>query len=142
MAGFGEADTARLLGDAGIVRKRLKIAGAIANAGAALPLIEEHESLAACFWRFRPAAHEPPRSRADFVAASPESAALAKDLKKRGFRFVGPTTAHSLMRADGIVNDPVAGCAAAVEVAREQEQAAARFAWPPLPARDRFRRVS
>jgi DNA-3-methyladenine glycosylase I len=92
VAAFDEADAARLLADAGIVRNRLKIEAAIANARVALPVIEEHGSLAAYFWRFRPETHEAPRSRADFVAASPESAALAEDLKKRGFRFVGPTT--------------------------------------------------
>ena len=133
VAAFGEADKARLLGDAGIVRNRLKIEAAIVNAGAALSVIEEHGSLAAFFWRFRPEAHEAPRSRADFVAASPESAALAKELKRRGFRFVGPTTVYSLMQAAGIVNDHVAGCAVAAEVAGEQEHAAARFAWPPTP---------
>jgi len=128
VAAFGVADAQRLLGDAGIVRNRLKIEAAIANARAALPVIEEHGSLAAFFWRFRPAAHRAPRSRADFVAASPESAALAKDLKKRGFRFVGPTTAYSLMQAAGIVNDHVDGCAVADAVAYEQEAAAARYA--------------
>ena len=125
---FGEADKARLLADAGIVRNRLKIEAAMANARAALPVIEEHGSLAAFFWRFRPEAHEPPRSRADFVAASPESAALAKELKRRGFRFVGPTTAYSLMQAAGIVNDHVDGCALCVDVEREQSVAAAGLA--------------
>ena len=90
-------------------------------------MIEEHGSLAAFFWRFRPAAHRAPRSRADFVAASPESAALAKELKRRGFRFVGPTTAYSLMQAAGIVNDHVDGCAVSAEVGREQRETAARF---------------
>jgi DNA-3-methyladenine glycosylase I len=142
VAAFGEADKARLLGDAGIVRNRLKIEAAITNARAALPVIEEHGSLAAFFWRFRPQAHEAPRSRADFVAASPESTALAKDLKRRGFRFVGPTTAYSLMQAGGIVNDHVTGCTVAAEVACEQEQAAARFARPPSPAHGRVRQVS
>jgi len=128
VAAFGEADEARLLADAGIVRNRLKIEAAIANAGAALAVIAEHGSLAACFWRFRPQAHEAPHSRADFVAASPESAALAKELKKRGFRFVGPTTAYSLMQAAGILNDHAEGCSVSAEVESEQEQAAARFA--------------
>ena len=128
VADFGPADIARLLDDAGIVRNRLKIEAAIANARAALPMIEEHGSLAAFFWRFRPAAHRPPRSRADFVAASPESTALATDLKKRGFRFVGPTTAYSLMQAAGIVNDHVDGCAVFTEVESEQVAAASRFA--------------
>ena len=131
VAAFDEADRARLLADAGIVRHRLKIDAAIGNARAALPVIDEHRSLAAYFWRFRPEAHRAPRSRADFVAASRESAALAKELKKRGFRFVGPTTAYSLMQAAGIVNDHVAGCTVAEAVARRQEQAALRFARPP-----------
>jgi DNA-3-methyladenine glycosylase I len=125
---FGEADKARLLADAGIVRNRLKIEAAIANARAALPVIEEHGSLAAFFWRFRPEAHEAPRSRAGFVAASPESAALTKELKRRGFRFVGPTTVYALMQATGIVNDHVDGCAVFAEVEREQQATASRFA--------------
>ena len=75
VAAFGDADRERLLADAGIVRNRLKIEAALANARAALPVIEEHGSLAAFFWRFRPEAHEAPRARADWVAASPESKA-------------------------------------------------------------------
>jgi DNA-3-methyladenine glycosylase I len=116
------------MADAGIVRNRLKIEAALANARAALPVIEEHGSLAAFFWRFRPESHASPRVRADWVAQSPESKALAKELKKRGFRFVGPTTAYSLMQAAGIVNDHAAGCCVhgAVEAARRE--AAARFA--------------
>ena len=128
VAAFGEADTARLLANAGIVRNRLKIEAAIANARAALPVSEAYGSLAAFFWRFRPEAHEAPRSRADFVAASPESAALAKELKQHGFRFVGPTTAYALMQAAGMVNDHVCGCAVSDAVGREQEAAAALFA--------------
>jgi DNA-3-methyladenine glycosylase I len=124
VAVFDEADTARLLADAGIVRNRLKIEAAIANARAALPVIGEHGSLAALFWRFRPEAHQAPRSRADFVAATPESAALAKELKRRGFRFVGPTTAYSLMQAAGIVNDHVEGCAVSADVEHRQSAAA------------------
>jgi len=124
VAAFDEADSARLLADAGIVRNRLKIEAAIANSRAALPVIEEHGSLAAYFWRFRPETNEAPRSRADFVAASPESAALAEDLKKRGFRFVGPTTAYSLMQAAGIVNAKTSRSAAFAGVADEQAAAA------------------
>ena len=108
------------MADAGIVRNRLKVEAALANARAALPVIEEHGSLAAFFWRFRPEAHEAPRARADWVAASPESTALAKELKKRGFRFVGPTTAYSLMQAAGIVNDHAAGCCVHGEVEAAQ----------------------
>jgi DNA-3-methyladenine glycosylase I len=128
VAAFDETDVARLLADAGIVRNRLKIEAAVANARAALPLVEEAGSLAAHFWRFRPEAHEAPRSRDDFVAASPESKALAKELKRRGFRFVGPTTLYALMQAIGIVNDHVDGCCVRDAVEREQLAAAARFA--------------
>jgi DNA-3-methyladenine glycosylase I len=128
VAGFGEADKERLLADDGIVRNRLKIEAAIANARAALSVIEEAGSLAAFFWRFRPETHEAPRSRGDFVAASPESKALAKELKRRGFRFVGPTTLYALMQAVGIVNDHVHGCCVRDVVERERLDAAARFA--------------
>ena len=128
VAAFGEDERERLLADTGIVRNRLKVDAAIANARAALPVIEEHGSLAAFFWRFRPEGRKSPRSRADYVSASPESAALAKELKKRGFRFVGPTTAYSLMQAAGIVNDHAAGCCVRGEVEVEQIEAAARLA--------------
>jgi len=127
VAAFGEDDRERLLADTGIVRNRLKIDAAIANARAALPVIEEHGSLAAFFWLFRSEGRESPRSRADYVSASPESAALAKELKKRGFRFVGPTTAYSLMQAAGIVNDHAAGCCVHGAVEQEQLTATARL---------------
>jgi DNA-3-methyladenine glycosylase I len=125
VAAFGAADRERLLADAGIVRNRLKIEAAIANAGAARDLVAAEGSLAAFFWRFRPAARPAPRSRAGFVAASPESAALARALKQRGFRFVGPTTVYSLMQAVGIVNDHADGCCVRGEVERAQAAAAA-----------------
>ena len=125
---FGDEDRERLLADAGIVRNRLKVEAAIANARAALPVIEEFGSLAAFFWRFRPAAHRAPRSRADYVSASPESAALARGLKRRGFRFVGPTTAYSLMQAAGILNDHAEGCCVRGAVEAEQLAAAAGLA--------------
>ena len=128
VARFGDADRERLLADAGIVRNRLKVEAAMANARAALPVIEEHGSLAAFLRRFRPEAHQAPRSRADYVAASPESAAMAKELKRRGFRFVGPTTAYALMQAAGIVNDHAAGCCVRDATEAEQMEAAARFA--------------
>jgi DNA-3-methyladenine glycosylase I len=128
VAAFDDADRERLLGDAGIVRNRLKVEAAIANARATLPVIDEHGSLAAFFWRFRPEADEAPRSRADFIAASPESAALAKELRRCGFRLVGPTTAYSLMQAAGLVNDHAAGCCVRGAVEAEQMAAAARFA--------------
>jgi len=127
VAAFDDVDRERLLADAGIVRNRLKIDAALVNARAAEDVIAEQGSLAALFWRFRPEVHRPPRSRADFVAASPESTALAKELKRRGFRFVGPTTAYSVMQAAGIVNDHAAGCSVTAAVAAEQDQAALRF---------------
>jgi len=128
VAAFDEADRERLLADAGIVRNRLKVDAALANARAALPLIEKHGSLAAFFWRFRPAAHRSPQARADWAGQSAESAALAKELKRRGFRFVGPTTAYALMQAAGLVNDHAAGCCVQEEVEELQREAAARFA--------------
>ena len=128
VAAFDDDDRQRLLNDAGIVRNRLKIDAAIVNARAALPVIEEHGSLATFFWRFRPAARKAPRERADWAAQSPESTAMAKELKKRGFRFVGPTTAYSLMQAAGIVNDHAAGCCVHGAVEAAQLEAAARFA--------------
>ncbi|MFG3699460.1 DNA-3-methyladenine glycosylase I [Micromonospora sp. NPDC047620] len=108
VAGYGEADVARLLADAGIVRNRAKIEAAIANARVALEL---PEGLSALLWSFAP----PPRparptSFAQVPALTAESTALAKALKKRGFRFVGPTTAYALMQATGMVDDHLAGC--------------------------------
>jgi DNA-3-methyladenine glycosylase I len=106
VARFGERDVERLLGDAGIVRNRAKIEAAIANARAA----GEVDDLAALIWSFAPDGRPAPRSYADVPAVTPESTALAKELKKRGFRFVGPTTAYALMQACGLVNDHLEGC--------------------------------
>jgi DNA-3-methyladenine glycosylase I len=105
VAAFGPGDTERLLADAGIVRNRLKIEAALANARAALEL---DEGLSRLLWSFAP----PPRPRpVDSVTPStPESVAMAKELKRRGFRFVGPTTAYALMQATGMVDDHLAGC--------------------------------
>jgi DNA-3-methyladenine glycosylase I len=128
VARFGDADRDRLLNDAGIVRNRLKVEAALANARAALPVIDEFDSLAAFFWRFRPARHISPRTREDWAGQSPESKALAKELKKRGFRFVGPTTAYALMQAAGIVNDHALGCCVHDAVEEEQRVAAEQFA--------------
>jgi DNA-3-methyladenine glycosylase I len=106
VARFGERDVERLLGDAGIVRNRAKIEAAIANARAATGV----DDLAALIWSFAPGGRPAPRSFADIPAVTPESTALAKELKKRGFRFVGPTTAYALMQACGLVNDHLEGC--------------------------------
>jgi DNA-3-methyladenine glycosylase I len=107
VAGFGPGDVERLLADAAIVRNRAKIEAAIANARAALEL---PEGLAAVAWRHADPAAPVPRTSADVPASTPGSKALAKELKKRGFRFVGPTTAYALMQACGLVDDHLEGC--------------------------------
>jgi DNA-3-methyladenine glycosylase I len=95
------------MADAGIVRNRAKIDAAIANARAALDV-----DLGELLWTFAPADHPRPRSRAEVPAVTPESKAMAKELKKRGFKFVGPTTAYALMQACGLVDDHIEGCVA------------------------------
>jgi DNA-3-methyladenine glycosylase I len=108
VAAFGDEDVARLMADAGIVRNRMKIDAAIANARATLEL----DSLADLLWSFAPPERPAPRTLADVPAVTPESTAMAKELKRRGFRFVGPTTAYALMQACGLVNDHLDGCLA------------------------------
>ncbi len=120
VAGYGAREVERLLADAGIVRNRAKIEAAIANARAARELAAEGESLAALAWSFRPERERAPRSRDAVPATTPESKALAKGLKAKGFRFVGPTTAYALMQAVGIVDDHLAGCAVRDEVEAER----------------------
>jgi DNA-3-methyladenine glycosylase I len=110
VAEYGDADVERLMGDAGIVRNRAKIDAAIANAQAARALREAGESLTELIWSFAPEARPAPRSSADIPAVTPESTALAKALKKHGFRFLGPTTAYASMQACGIVDDHLEGC--------------------------------
>ncbi|GAB3169799.1 DNA-3-methyladenine glycosylase I [Micromonospora palomenae] len=119
VAGYGDADVVRLLADAGIVRNRAKIEAAIANARAALEL---PDGLSALLWSYAPPPRAArPESFAEVPALTPESTALAKALKKSGFRFVGPTTAYALMQATGMVDDHLAGChVAAGQVARDE----------------------
>jgi DNA-3-methyladenine glycosylase I len=107
VAAFGPDDVDRLLGDAGIVRNRAKIEATVHNAGRVLALDRPLDEL---LWSFAPVAHRRPATLADVPATSPESVAMAKDLKRRGFRFVGPTTCYALMQAAGLVDDHVAGC--------------------------------
>jgi DNA-3-methyladenine glycosylase I len=108
VARFGEADATRLMADTGIVRNRMKVDAALNNARVALDL---PDGLAKLLWSFAPEPRRPrPTTRADVPALTPESVALAKDLKKRGFKFVGPTTAYALMQATGMVDDHLAGC--------------------------------
>ena len=114
VARFKEADITRLLADAGIVRHRGKIESTINNAKRVLELREEFGSLAAYAWRFEP----PPKSRPKRMTlavlkaqtTSHESVAMSKDLKKRGWSFVGPTTVYAFMQAMGLVNDHLDGC--------------------------------
>jgi DNA-3-methyladenine glycosylase I len=111
IADYGEQDIARLLADAGIVRNRAKIEATIANGGAVRALHAAGESLDDLVWRFAPEAAPAPRSGADLQATTPASTAMAKELKRRGFKFVGPTTAHAFIQACGLMNDHLAGCA-------------------------------
>jgi DNA-3-methyladenine glycosylase I len=112
IAGYGDRDIARLLADPGIVRHRGKIEAAIANAVAMRALHARGETLDALVWSFSPKRERarPPVSGHDVAATTPESTAMAKELKRRGFRFVGSTTAYSLMQAAGVVNDHLDGC--------------------------------
>jgi DNA-3-methyladenine glycosylase I len=109
VAAFAPADVERLMADRGIVRNRAKIEAAVVNARAALAV---PEGLSRLLWSFAPPPDRRPRPRtfADLPAATPESTAMAKDLRRRGFRFVGPTTAYALMQATGMVDDHLAGC--------------------------------
>ena len=120
VARFNERSVARLLRDAGIVRHRGKIEAAIHNARRACELIETEGSLSAYFWRFEPAERERPRRITPGVlralTETSASRALARDLKQRGWRFVGPTTLYAFMQAMGLVNDHLEGCSARKEV--------------------------
>ena len=119
VAGFGERDVERLLQDPGIIRHRGKIEAAINNAARAVELVAAEGSLAAFVWSYEPdpAGLPPPLS----ASTSPESTALSKELKRRGWRFVGPTTVYAFMQAMGIVNDHVEECFTRVEVERTRE---------------------
>ena len=112
MAGFGPRDVERLLDDSGIVRNRAKIESAVGNARAALAVAEERGTLAEYLWSFvggEPIENEW-RTLADIPAETAESRAMSKDLKRRGFRFVGPTICYAFMQAAGLVNDHVVAC--------------------------------
>jgi DNA-3-methyladenine glycosylase I len=116
VAAFGEDDVQRLLADAGIVRHRGKIEAVINNAGRAVELVEKEGSIAAFAWGY-----EPPDPVLG-AATSPESVAMSKELKRRGWRFVGPTTAYAFMQAMGLVNDHEPGCVTRVEVERARRE--------------------
>ena len=120
VARFSARDVARLLKDEGIVRHRGKIESAINNAKQAEALRDEFGSLAAYFWSWEPDARSRPRrltrSALMQLARTPQSLALSKDLKKRGWTFVGPTTVYAFMQAMGLVNDHLEGCASRVRI--------------------------
>jgi len=120
VAAFGPRDVERLLADPGIIRNRAKVDATLANARATLALREAGEPLAEVVWDHRPEPRPAPASFADVPATVPESAALARLLKRRGFRFVGPTTLYALMQACGLVNDHLASCPVRDEVAQAQ----------------------
>jgi len=141
VARFGARDVKRLLGDAGIVRHRGKIESAINNAARALEISAEHDSLSAYIWRFVPAAGERPRvvNRAALRAMTqtPTSIALSKDLKRRGWTFVGPTTVYAFMQAMGLVNDHLEGCVFRQATEAAQRDGAASVARPAAAAATR-----
>ena len=120
IARFAERDVARLLKDEGIVRHRGKIEAVINNARRARELVEQEGSLAAFFWRYEPDRESlaAPQS----VTTSPEAIALSKDLKKRGWKFIGPTTVYAFMQAMGLINDHVADCVVRTEVERARKR--------------------
>jgi DNA-3-methyladenine glycosylase I len=125
VARFGSDDVARLMADVGIVRNRLKVEATIANARAVLGLRDAGTSLDELVWSFRPDVARPaPSGWGDVPALTPESTALAKALKRHGFRFVGPTTAYAGMQACGLVNDHLADCVS--RKATEKAQKAVR----------------
>ncbi len=115
VAQFGDVEVARMLGDARIVRHRGKILSTINNAQRSLEVIADVGSLGALVWSFEPAPAPPAQA-----ASTPESGALAKDLKRRGFTFVGPTTAYAFMQSMGLVNDHAEVCAVRAGVEAER----------------------
>ena len=124
VAEFTDEDVERLLGNAGIVRHRGKIVSTINNARRARELAEEAGSLASWFWSFEPGADERPQ-RFDYATlianpTTPTSTRLSKELKKRGWSFVGPTTVYAFMQAMGLVNDHIEGCTCRAEIERER----------------------
>ena len=120
LARFGPRDVERLLGNAAIVRHRGKIEAAIANARATVALREGGTDLPELLWANRPPEAPAPKTLSEMRVTTPESVSLSKELKRHGFRFVGPTTLHSLMQACGLVNEHLAGCFVRAEVERER----------------------
>ena len=124
VARFNSRSVGRLMNDAGIVRNRAKIEATINNARRYADLVDEHGSLAAYVWSFEPDRAARPKRLTHGalmqMTTSPESVAMSKDLRKRGWAFVGPTTAYAFMQAMGLVNDHLTGCAVRDEVERSR----------------------
>ena len=133
LARWDGRDVERLLGDVGIVRHRGKIEATLNNARRALELVEECGSLAAYLWRWEPAASERPphidKPALSALSNTPASLALSKDLRRRGWAYVGPTTCYAFMQAMGMVNDHIEGCTARAKV----ELARKKFVRPGAP---------
>lgn len=127
VARFGERQISRMLGDPAIIRHRGKIVSAINNARCAVAAIDEHGSLANLFWPFAPTAGAAPRDFGDLAAVTPASTALSKELKRRGWTFVGPTTMHAMMQAMGMVNDHLVGCQVRAECERMRRPMLSRY---------------
>lgn len=126
IARFDERDVARLLEDVGIVRHRGKIEAVINNARAFLELESREGSLARFVWGFAPSSRAPLRRRQDIAAQTAESSAMSKELKRRGWKFVGPTTAYAFFQAMGLVNDHLAGCFRHSEIERIRASSSVR----------------
>lgn len=128
VARFGDSDVERLLGDAAIIRHRGKIAASIANARATVALHDEGKTLAGLVWKFEPERDgtKVPQTMAQLASTTPESDALSLELRRHGFKFVGPTTVYSAMQSLGIVNDHMGGC----ELRKVAESERASFRLP------------
>ncbi len=122
VAKYDDADIEQLLQNEGIVRHRGKIEAVINNAKCAVKLAKEEGSLAAYFWRFEPDPNSQSQIQPQSVSTSIESIALAKDLKKKGWKFVGPTTVYAFMQAMGLVNDHAYGCVLREQVEKARKQ--------------------
>lgn len=123
VASLGPKDVARLMSDPGIVRHRGKIEAVIANARAFVELVAKEGSLAQFVWRFASESPSLPRQQADVPTQTPESVAFSRELKRRGWKFVGPTTAYAFFQSMGIVNDHLVGCHRREPVAALRTQA-------------------
>jgi DNA-3-methyladenine glycosylase I len=136
VARYGRGDVIRLMHEEAIIRNRAKIEAAIANAQAVLALRETEKPLVALVWSFAPSRSPLPHSGSDRPATTPESTALARALRARGFRFVGPTTAYATLQAAGMVNDHLADCPVRTAVDRERVAALKKIRVAPPELHD------